>query len=99
MKMKTFTKLSLLFLSFAFIVSCGNADDDVFFGLNTGDGLGKGKPVDDCLGLGEGELVLSIQEQFTTLPGKVSILFKVSDSDGLPVSGLVADQFLSLIHI
>lgn len=93
MKMKTFTKLSLLFLSFAFIVSCGNADDDVFFGLNTGDGLGKGKPVDDCLGLGEGELVLSIQEQFTTLPGKVSILFKVSDSDGLPVSGLVADQF------
>lgn len=91
--MKRFTKLTLLFLSFAFMVSCGNADDDVFFGLNTGDGLGKGKPVDECLGLGEGELVLSIQEQFTTLPGKVSILFKVSDTEGLPVAGLVADQF------
>jgi uncharacterized protein YegL len=93
MKMKTFTKLTLLFLSFAFVVSCGNADDDVFFGLNTGDGLGKGKPVDDCLGLEEGDLVLSIQEQFTTLPGKVSILFKVSDVNGLPVAGLEADQF------
>lgn len=94
MKMKTFTKLTLLFLSFAFIVSCGNADDDVFFGLNTGgEGLGKGKEVDDCLGLGDGELVLSIQEQFTTLPGKVSILFKVSDTNGLPVAGLEADQF------
>ncbi len=93
MKMKTFTKLALLFFSIAFVVSCGNADDDVFFGLNTGDGLGKGKQVDACLGLGDGELVLSIQEQFTTLPGKVSILFKVSDTDGLPVSGLQADQF------
>lgn len=93
MKMKSFTKYTLLFLSLTLMVSCGNADDDVFFGLNTGDGLGKGKPVDDCLGLGEGELVLSIQEQFTTLPGKVSILFKVSDTEGQPVSGLQADQF------
>lgn len=94
MKMKTFTKLTLLVLSFAFVISCGNADDDVFFGLNTGgDGLGKGKTVDECLGLGDGELVLSIQEQFTTLPGKVSILFKVSDTEGLPVAGLEADQF------
>ena len=93
MKMKMITKLTLLFFSIAFVVSCGNADDDVFFGLNTGDGLGKGKPVDDCLGLGEGDLVLSIQEEFTTLPGKVSILFKVSDTDGLPVSGLQAEQF------
>ena len=91
--MNTFTKFTLLFLSFAFLVSCGNADDDVFFGLNTGDGLGKGTTVDDCLGLGDGDLVLSIQEQFTTLPGKVSILFKVSDVDGAPVAGLEADQF------
>lgn len=91
--MKNFTKITLLFLLFTFIVSCGNADDDVFFGLNTGDGLGKGIPVDDCLGIGDGDLVLSIQEQFTTLPGKVSILFKVSDIDGQPVAGLEADQF------
>jgi len=38
-------------------------------------------------------LILSIQEQYTTLPGKISILFKVSDVDGNPVAGLNADQF------
>jgi len=93
MKMKACLKylsvFSLLFLTF----SCGNADDDVNLDLNFGDGLGKGKPVDDCLNLGESDLVLSIQEQYTTLPGKVSILFKVSDTEGNPVSGLDADKF------
>ncbi len=93
MKMKSCIKyfglLTILFLTF----SCGNADDDVSLNLNFGDGLGKGKPVDSCLDLGENELVLSIQEQFTTLPGKVSILFKVSDTNGNPVSGLSADKF------
>lgn len=73
--------------------SCGNADDDVNFAIDTGDGLGKGKPVDDCLDLGENDLVLSIQDQYTTAPGKVSIFFKVSDTEGNPVSGLDADQF------
>jgi uncharacterized protein YegL len=91
--MKPFTKLIALFFSVAFIVSCGNADDDVNFRLNTGDGLGKGEEVDECLNLGENDLVLSIQDQFTTLPGKVSILFKVSDVDQNPVAGLTADQF------
>ncbi len=89
MFLKTFGFLFLLSL----VISCGNADDDVDLNLNFGDGLGKGKPVDDCLGLDDGELVLSIQEQFTTLPGKVSIFFKVSDTDGNPVSGLTANQF------
>ena len=87
--LKYFSLFSLLFLTF----SCGNADDDVSLDLNFGDGLGKGKPVDACLDLGESDLVLSIQEQYTTLPGKVSILFKVSDTDGNPVSGLDADKF------
>lgn len=73
--------------------SCGNADDDVNFAIDTGDGLGKGKPVDDCLDLGENDLILSIQDQYTTAPGKVSIFFKVSDTEGNPVSGLDADQF------
>ena len=91
--MKPITKLLALVFSIAFFVSCGNADDDVNFRLNTGDGLGKGKEVDECLNLGENDLILSIQEQFTTLPGKVSILFKVSDASGSPVSGLTADQF------
>lgn len=75
------------------LVSCGNADDDVSLNLNTGDGLGKGTEVDDCLGLEEGELVLSIQEQYTTLPGKVSVFFRVSDTGGNPVPGLTANQF------
>jgi uncharacterized protein YegL len=91
--MKPYTKLFVLFFSIAFVVSCGNADDDVNFRLNTGEELGKGKEVDECLNLGENDLILSIQEQFTTLPGKVSILFKVSDSDQNPVAGLEADQF------
>lgn len=87
--LKYFGIFSLLFLAF----SCGNADDDVNLDLNFGEGLGKGKPVDTCLNLGESDLVLSIQEQYTTLPGKVSILFKVSDTDGNPVAGLDADKF------
>jgi uncharacterized protein YegL len=91
--MKPFTKLFILLVTVSLAVSCGNADDDVTFNLNTGDTLGKGIPVDDCLGFPESDLVLSIQEQYTTLPGKISILFKVSDNDGNPVSGLNADQF------
>lgn len=89
--MKTFGVFFVLTL----LVSCGNADDDINLNLNTGggDGLGKGTTVDDCLGLDEGELVLSIQEQYTTLPGKVSIFFRVSDTDGNPVPGLTANQF------
>ena len=75
------------------LVSCGNADDDVSLDLNTGDGLGEGTVVDECLGLEEGELVLSIQDQYTTLPGKVSVFFKVSDTSGNPVPGLTAAQF------
>lgn len=93
MNMKIFLKtFSILFL-LTFLVSCGNADDDVTLDLNLGDGLGKGEPVDDCLGLDDGELVLSIQEQYTTLPGKVSIFFRVSDTNGNPVPGLTANQF------
>ncbi len=93
MKMKPMAKLLTLLCVFTLVFSCGNADDDVNFNLNQNGGLGQGKPVDDCLNLGESELVLSIQEQFTTLPGKVSILFKVSDTEGNPVSGLTANQF------
>ena len=92
MNMKSFLK----FLSFScfilLIASCGNADDDVSFDLNLGS-LGEGKPVDDCLNLGPNDLILSIQDQYTTLPGKVSIFFKVSDAEGKPVPGLSASQF------
>lgn len=91
--MKPYIKLFALFFSFAFVVSCGNADDDVNFRLNTGEELGEGQEVDACLNLGENDLILSIQDQFTTLPGKVSILFKVSDADQNPIAGLTADQF------
>ncbi len=93
MNMKSSIKLLPLFLLFTFLFqSCGNADDDVNFPLNDGE-LGQGEEPDDCLEFGENDLLLSIQDQFTTLPGKVSILFKVSDSQGNPVSGLTASQF------
>ncbi len=91
--MKPIAKIFSLFCVFTLILSCGNADDDVNFDINPNGGLGEGQPVDDCLNLGESDLVLSIQDQFTTLPGKVSILFKVTDVDGTPVAGLDANQF------
>lgn len=91
--MKSYSKVLAFIFSISLLVSCGNADDDVNFGLNTGGDLGKGKPVDDCLDLGENDLILSIQDQYTTEPGKVSVFFKVSDADGNPVPGLTADEF------
>ncbi|TKD66071.1 VWA domain-containing protein [Flavobacterium sp. ASW18X] len=94
MKMINYTKSVLCLLVLSLIFSCGNADDDVNFQLNEGNGeLGKGKEPDDCLNFGESDLILSIQDEYTTLPGKVSILFKVSDSDGNPVAGLTANKF------
>lgn len=85
------TKLPL-FLLFVLVISCGNSDDDVSFDLNTNE-LGEGEEADDCLGFDENQLLLSIQSQETELPAKVSILFKVSDNLGNPISGLTADQF------
>ena len=91
--MKSYCKLLILFVSISLFFSCGNADDDVNFGLNTGGDLGQGITVDDCLDLGDDDLILSIQDQFTTEPGKVSVFFKVSDVDGGPVPELTADDF------
>src|SRR5690606_11248986 len=91
--MKIDIKIFALFCAIALFMSCGNADDDVNFDLNGKGSLGKGKPVDKCLNLGENDLVLSIQEQYTTFPGKVSILFKGSDKQGSPVPELTASQF------
>jgi uncharacterized protein YegL len=91
--MKILLKILSLTLLISLVFSCGNASDDVNFNLNLGEGLGKGKPVDPCLNLGESDLILSIQEEFTTLPGKISILIKISDNAGDPVPGLSADKF------
>ncbi len=98
LKMKFYTKIAAISFIIALFISCGNADDDVRYGVNPGEDevsgdLGLGKPVDDCLNLEEGELVLSIQDQYTTLPGKISIFFRVSDTEGKPVAGLEANQF------
>ncbi|MEO1013540.1 MAG: VWA domain-containing protein, partial [Bacteroidota bacterium] len=65
----------------------------VNFDLTPDGDLGEGRPVDECLDIGENDLVLSIQDQFTTPPGKVSIFFRVSDVDGNPVPGLTAEEF------
>ncbi len=91
-KMKNAIKYLSISFFVIFLVSCGNADDDVNFDINHGE-LGKGKEADACLGFADNELLLSIQDEFTTLPGKVSILFKVSDMLGNPISGLTANQF------
>ncbi|MEB8329126.1 VWA domain-containing protein [Flavobacteriaceae bacterium KMM 6897] len=91
--MKISVKIIALFSILALAISCGNAEDDVNFNVNQNGELGQGKPVDECLNLGENQLILSIQDQYATLPGKISIFFKVSDSDGAPVSGLTADKF------
>ncbi|MDT0621506.1 vWA domain-containing protein [Croceitalea vernalis] len=90
--MNTYTKCFLTFFALILFISCGNSDDDVNFNLNQGE-LGKGENPDSCLGFEDNELLLSIQEEFTTLPGKVSILFKVTDNQGNPISGLTANQF------
>ena len=90
--MKNVFRYFSLFTLAILMFSCGNADDDVSFDINDGE-LGQGKDPDDCLGFDENDLLLSIQDQFTALPSKVSILFKVSDLQGNPVSGLSADQF------
>ena len=90
--MKKCFNYAILVFGLVLFISCGNADDDVNFDLNQEE-LGEGKEPDDCLNFGENELLLSIQDQFTTQPGKVSILFKVSDNLGNPVSGLTANQF------
>ena len=87
---------SLWFYAFVvfLFVQCGNADDDVSFELGNNSGeLGQGQLPDDCLGFDDNDLLLSIQTQKTELPAKVSILFKVSDAQGNPVSGLTANQF------
>lgn len=77
-------KFNLLILGFLslFIISCSSRDDDAV----SNNGI-------DCLNLGEEELVLTIQESFTTLPSKVSVFFKVNDEQGGPVTGLDASNF------
>lgn len=91
--MTTHFKLALLFLGILTLFSCGNSDDDVRFNPNLDNDLGLGQAVDDCIDLGSDELILSIQDSFTTLPGKVSVFFRVTDVTGNPVAGLTADQF------
>ncbi|MBC2840568.1 VWA domain-containing protein [Robiginitalea sp. SC105] len=91
--MKIIRSLFLMLTLASLALSCGNADDDVSFDLNGNGDLGLGKPVDNCLNFGENELILSIQDQYTTLPGKVSVFFRVSDEFGNPVAGLTADKF------
>ena len=93
MKMHMIRTFLLIFGLTGMFLSCGNADDDVSFDLNGNGDLGLGKPVDDCLDFGPNELILSIQDQYTTLPGKVSVFFRVSDEFGNPVADLTADQF------
>ena len=93
MKMNPTPRILLYFAVLTTLFSCGNSDDDVSFDPNLGGDLGLGNPVDNCLDLGTNELLISIQDEFTTLPGKVSVFFRVTDTFGEPVAGLRAEQF------
>lgn len=65
------------------VIGCSTRDDD---GGTSGE-------IDNCFNFGEESLNLTIQESFTTLPSKVSVFFKVTDTDGNGVSNLVGSNF------
>lgn len=65
-----------------FMLSCSSRDDD-----------GNSEIAIECLNLESQTLNLTIQESFTTLPSKVSVFFKVIDSQGGPVAGLNTSNF------
>lgn len=90
--MKKFSRI-LALSAFVFLASCNNSLLNP--GSNTNDSLfGLGEAADPCLGLGENDYFLSIQEQFTSLPGKVSVLLRATALDGSPISGLAASDFV-----
>ena len=87
-------KISLL-LGLIVLTILGGCDNGILNPRVNGSSAlyGLGEEPDDCLGLPENEYFLNIQEQFTTLPGKVSVLIRASSIDGTPVSGLEAEDF------
>ncbi|THD67908.1 VWA domain-containing protein [Robertkochia marina] len=81
--MKFLKSLSLLLLTSLFLISCGNSDDD----------FASQQAIDPCLDLGALDLKITIQDEFVSLPAKVSVFFKVNDKDGNPVAGLTPSDF------
>lgn len=65
------------FVCFLFLVSCNKNSNDV-------------NPCGVDL---DNDLVLTIQNEFITLPAKVSVFFKVDDKLGNPISGLTSSDF------
>ncbi|ETN95900.1 von Willebrand factor type A domain-containing protein [Zhouia amylolytica] len=86
MKIKNFITMVTVMVTF---LACGTYDDDGDFNAIP-DGSNN---VDKCLNFGEAQLELTIQDKYTTLPGKVSVFFKVNDLQGNPVPGLTANNF------
>ena len=72
----------ILFCVSIILASCSSRDDD-------------GLAADEiaCLNLGTQDFNLTIQESFTSLPAKVSVFFKVNDTQGGPVAGLNETNF------
>ena len=54
----------------------------MYSGCSTRDDDGTTDGIDNCLNFGDAQLKLTIQESFTSLPAKVSVFFKVNDTDG-----------------
>ncbi len=79
--MKVYAILIISIITFT-TISCSSRDDD-----------GGSISGIECLNLGSQELDVTIQESFTTLPSKVSVFFKVNDSDGNGVPGLTPSNF------
>ncbi|MEL4308462.1 vWA domain-containing protein [Joostella sp. CR20] len=80
-------KLFKTFVSFlciaSLLIACGSSDDDY---NNTAE-------IPSCLGFKKSTLKVTIQETYTTLPGKVSVFFKVNDTEGNAVPNLQASNF------
>jgi uncharacterized protein YegL len=77
-----FRPILIVLVAFFTLTACSTRDDD-----GTTDGI------DNCLNFGESQLKITIQESFTTLPSKVSVFFKVNDTDGNAVPGLIGNNF------
>jgi len=73
---------SIIWLSsLAFFISCSKNDENIL-------------DQTPCNYFQYTDLRLSVQEEFTSLPGRVSVFFKVENRDGAPVAGLESSDFV-----
>ncbi|EIJ40491.1 uncharacterized protein JoomaDRAFT_3553 [Galbibacter orientalis DSM 19592] len=81
--MKLFKTIVSFLCVTSLLVACGSSDDD----------YNDSAEIPNCLGFEEATLKLTIQDTYETLPGKVSVFFKVNDTEGNAVPNLQASNF------